>query len=147
MHINENAPVLYRGFIEIDASAETVWNILSDFESWPRWNPDIESVKLKGRFGEGAKFSWKTGPGTIRSKLEEIKPQEKLAWAGKTFGIKAIHIWKIEQTDGGTVVTTEESWDGLHVSVFRKYFGRMLKNSIDNGLKYLRKEAEKTGST
>ena len=143
MQINNNAPVLYRGCVEIDASADKVWNILSDFESWPRWNPDIESVRLEGEIEEGAGFSWKAGPGTIRSKLEEIKPGEKLAWTGKTFGIKAIHVWKIERKNDRMVVTTEESWDGLHVRIFRKYFGRMLKDSIEKGLKYLKEEAEK----
>ncbi|PTB91085.1 SRPBCC domain-containing protein, partial [Marivirga lumbricoides] len=37
--------------IRIKALSETVWDILTDFEKYPQWNPFIKSVK--GEVKEG----------------------------------------------------------------------------------------------
>jgi hypothetical protein len=38
-----------------------------------------------------------------------------MEWTGKTFRIKAIHIYELEQEDNSTAVRSAESWDGLLV--------------------------------
>jgi uncharacterized protein YndB with AHSA1/START domain len=37
--INEEAPVVGRSEIEIDAAPEVVWDVLTAIERWPSWNP------------------------------------------------------------------------------------------------------------
>jgi len=142
MHANDNAPVFVRISLEIEAAPEKIWNIISDLEKWPAWNPKIKAVTTDGAFFEGMKFKWKAGPGIISSELKEIEQPARLAWTGKTIGIKAIHVWKLEPINGKTLVTTEESWEGIHVKFFRKYFRKMLEKSIQAGLKYLKIAAE-----
>ncbi|MFC2087063.1 SRPBCC family protein [Bacteroidota bacterium] len=41
--------------IIIDAPAERIWSILTDFEKFPEWNPFIKSVQ--GEVKEGEKFT------------------------------------------------------------------------------------------
>jgi hypothetical protein len=51
--INEEAPVVAKVKIEINADPHTVWTILADIEAWPHWNPDIKSVNMDGELKVG----------------------------------------------------------------------------------------------
>jgi hypothetical protein len=45
--------------------------------------------------------------------MGEVDPPRKIAWSGVTFGIQAIDVFRLEPRDGATLVSEEESWDGL----------------------------------
>lgn len=94
--INESAPVIGRRQTEIDAPAEHVWDVLTAVESWPTWNPDVKSVSLEGEIAKGKSFRWKAGPGTITSTIRQIDAPRRIAWTGKTFGINATHVYRLE---------------------------------------------------
>jgi hypothetical protein len=140
--INKNAPVISSGTIEIEVEPENVWEILSNIEEWPRWNKDVKNAALDGEFEEGSKFRWKAGPGTIKSTIKELDPPRLMAWTGNTLGIKAIHIWKMKSISNKTIVTTEESWEGILVRIMRSIMQKMLDESIESGLNFLKTEAE-----
>ena len=38
--------------IEIAASAQRVWDILTDFSSYPQWNPFIRRISGEAKIGE-----------------------------------------------------------------------------------------------
>jgi hypothetical protein len=38
-----------RGEIEVAASPQILWEVLTDIPKWPSWNPDVESASLEGR--------------------------------------------------------------------------------------------------
>lgn len=141
--VNEEAPVLARAEIEIDADPGTVWDIMADIEDWPRWNPDVKSTILRGELKSGTSFHWKAGPGKITSVLQDVERPHLLAWVGKTMGVNAIHVFKIEDKDGKTIVKTEESWEGLLSRAMHGKMQEMLEKSIESGLEYLKAEAEK----
>ena len=143
MEVDSSAPVIVEDSIEIRSDPKTIWDIISDFENWPSWNPEIKKVKLDGAFQVGNKFKWKAGSSTIRSELRAIEEPGILGWTGRTFGIQAVHIWNIVPIDGKVLVKTEESWNGLHVKIFSRYFKSLLEKSIKTGLEYLKIEAEK----
>jgi uncharacterized protein YndB with AHSA1/START domain len=44
MDINRDAPATAEGEIQIAASPETVWEVISAIEAWPSWNPDVKSI-------------------------------------------------------------------------------------------------------
>ncbi len=141
--INEKAPVIARAKIEINADPELVWEIMANIEEWPRWNPEIKSAIISGDLSEGTNFQWKAGPGTITSQILEVDPPKTLAWKGKTMGIKAIHLWNIDFINEKTVVSTEESWDGIIVHLMKGTMQKSLQKSINAGLEYLKIESEK----
>jgi uncharacterized protein YndB with AHSA1/START domain len=141
--VNEKAPVLAKAKIEIDASPETVWDIMTDIEAWPNWNPDVKDAILHGELESGTHFQWKAGPGKITSVLQNVEPPKLIAWTGKTMGINAIHVWKIDLIDGKTVAETEESWEGLLSRAMHGRMQKMLEESLKSGLKYLKAEAER----
>jgi uncharacterized membrane protein len=141
--INESAPVIGRSETEIDAPVETVWDVLTAVESWPAWNPDIKSVSLEGELAEGASFRWKAGPGTITSTIREIDAPRRIAWTGKTFGINATHVYRLEDRNGKTFARTEESYEGLVARVLRRSLQKTLDKALEQGLAHLKREAER----
>jgi hypothetical protein len=88
-------------------------------------------------------FRWKAGPGTITSTLESVEPRKVIAWTGKTVGIKAIHVYRLEPQGSNTIVKSAESWDGLIVRLFRGPMTKTLQKSTESGLRYLKTEAER----
>lgn len=143
MDINKNAPVITAGEIEIDADPDIVWDVMAGIDRWPAWNPDIKSASLESELAPGSRFRWKAGPGTISSTIQQVERLKALAWTGKTLGIKAIHVWRLEPKNGKTIVQTEESWEGLLPRIFRGRMQKMLHDSIDSGLRHLKAEAER----
>jgi uncharacterized protein YndB with AHSA1/START domain len=147
MEVNHGAPVVASDQIDINADPATVWGVISAIDGWPRWNPAIKTASLKGPLAEGTVFRWKAGPGTITSTLRQVSPPQVLAWTGKTMGIKAVHVYRLEPRQGGTVVHTAESWEGLPVRLMRRPLQRQLQNALRPGLQRLKEESERRAST
>jgi len=147
MDIDQNAPVSAFGQIEVNATPETVWEIMTAIDQWPSWNPDIKEVSIDGELKPGTNFQWKSGPGTIKSTLQTLQPPNTIAWTGKTLGISAVHVWRMEAMGDVTVVKTEESWDGFIAKVFKKRSQEVLKNAIYSGLQFLKQAAETKNQT
>jgi uncharacterized protein YndB with AHSA1/START domain len=142
--IAAEAPVVSAHEVVIDAPIERVWELLTAVDRWPEWNPDVKSVSLDGPVERGSSFRWKAGPGTITSRVEHVEPPRVVAWSGRTLGIRAVHVWRLESRDGGTLARTEESYDGLVARVLRRSLQKMLDTSLADGASYLKAEAERT---
>ena len=143
MKINERAPVIASGEIEVAADASTIWELMSCIDHWPEWNADVLSASLQGELAPGSKFIWRAGHTTITSTISQVDRPRILAWTGTTLGIKAIHVWRLVESGERVLVKTEESWDGLLSHLLRGPMQKMLKRSIDSGLKQLKVEAER----
>jgi hypothetical protein len=141
-NIDTNAPAVAEGSIHIEASPAVVWETISDIGSWPRWNPDVAEASLEGALAPESTFTWKAGPGRIRSTLVEVDPPRNIAWTGKTMGIHAIHVWHIEPVGDGVELTTRESWTGLPVRLFRSAMQKTLDRALATGLQSAKQEAE-----
>jgi len=139
----ENAPVRSTAEVEIDAPPQAVWEVLTDFQNWPHWNPDVKSMSFAGPLAPGSEFRWKAGPGTILSTLERIEPPRYIAWRGRTLTIDAYHEWWLEPRDGGTHVRTQESFSGLVARLLRGMLQKTLDKSFADGVERLKLEAER----
>ncbi|WP_292351181.1 SRPBCC family protein [Methanomethylovorans sp. PtaU1.Bin093] len=129
--------------MEIKASPEVIWKIMTDINNWPNWNPEVNKASLNGEVKEGETFQWKAGPGMIKSTIRSVENERLIAWTGKTLGIiDAIHVWKLKPLNGKTLVWTEESWEGIATRIFRGTMRTMLEKAIHSGLLSLKAEAE-----
>jgi uncharacterized protein YndB with AHSA1/START domain len=147
MEINDQAPVRARREVEIGATADVVWDVLTDVDAWPRWNAEVKSATISSAVAPGTEFRWKAGPGTIQSRIERAERPRLVAWTGRTFGISAIHVWRLEPHDARTHVTTEESMDGLPARLLRGMVQKNLDKSLDAWLRGLKTQAERVASS
>ncbi|MEJ2263720.1 MAG: SRPBCC domain-containing protein [Anaerolineales bacterium] len=72
--------------IEIQATAERVWQLLTDFERFPQWNPFIRQVK--GQAKVGAKLEAHIQPSgasemTFKPTILTAEPDRELRWLGR----------------------------------------------------------------
>jgi hypothetical protein len=141
--INYLAPVVGSSEIEIAAAPEVAWDVLTAIGRWPGWNPAVAAVSFTGEIGPGSEFRWKAGPGTITSTIQDIDPLRRIAWTGSSFGLKAIHVHTFEPRNGGTLVTTEESYDGVVARLLRRRLQKALDSALRGELQHLKVEAER----
>jgi hypothetical protein len=109
--------------IEINASAERVWHLLTDFAQFPQWNPFIQRVS--GEPTTGARLDVTIQPSgahatTIRPIVLKAEPNRELRWRGQwlTHGLlDDEHIFTIEPLDKGRVrFTQREIFTGIFSS-------------------------------
>jgi uncharacterized protein YndB with AHSA1/START domain len=136
-------PVKSRVDIEIAAPPEVVWDVLTRFEDWPQWNPEVKSMSFEGPVAPNSEFRWKAGPGTIVSTLEDVEPPRYIRWRGQTLSIRAVHEWWLQPSEGGTRLETEESYSGRLARIFRRQLQKTLDKSLQDGLEHLRRDAER----
>src|SRR5215204_3363241 len=89
MDIDENAPVITRDEILIDAPLGTVWGLHTDISSWSEWLPDIDSSTIEGPLHAGTVFRWETFGLSIEATIREIEPPQRIVGAGPAQGIVA----------------------------------------------------------
>ena len=144
MPIDEHAPAVARASVKIDAPIDDVWRFLSEIDSWPTWNSDVASAKLDGHLAPGSTFRWRAGPARITSTIRNVEAPRRIEWTGRTLGIDAVHVYALESdADGGTTVTSAESWDGRIVRLLRGRMQRQLQQSTESGLEQLKRAAER----
>jgi hypothetical protein len=137
------APVKGTAEIDIAAPPQAVWDVLTRFDNWPNWNPDVKSMAFEGPLAPGSTFRWKAGPGTILSTLDRVEPPRYISWHGKTLTIDAYHEWWLEPRDGGTHVRTEETFSGLLAKILRGQLQKTLDKSFQAGVECLKRESER----
>lgn len=147
MEIDRNAPVWAERDIEIAAPIETVWEVLTRVDDWPDWFSEGESAAITGPVEPGTTLRMKSrDPGTIKARIEQVDEPHLFAWTGRTLGISAIHVWRLDRSGDGTRVRTEESMEGLPARLLRRTMRKKLDGVLETWLRDLKSEAERRAS-
>jgi hypothetical protein len=110
--------------VEIHASAEQVWHLLTDFASFPQWNPFIRRVS--GEPTTGAQLEVTIQPSdahgmTVRPTVLKAEPNHELRWIGRWLIPGLLddeHIFTIEPLGADRVrFTQREIFTGLFSSL------------------------------
>jgi len=141
--INPNAPVKCSKSIRIQASPEKAWQVLTNINQWANWQTEISNAKLHGKLEVNSTFKWKTGGAKILSTLHTVEPHRLFGWTGKTFGMYAIHNWTLQSEGEFTIVSVDESMEGILAGLFKKSFNKNLEKGMQTWLELLKKECEK----
>lgn len=122
--------------IRINAPPEKVWEILTNFDAYPNWNPFIKYIE--GQVCVGNKISVRIEPPeakamTFEPKILTFVTNKELSWIGhllipRLFDGK--HKFElIDHRDGTTTFIQSENFSGVLVPFFKK----QLKNSTKRG--------------
>ena len=73
--------------IDISASPEKAWDVLTDFDRFPQWNPFIRQISGSPEIGAKLKIQLQTSRGksrTYRPTVTKVEPNHELRWFGKS---------------------------------------------------------------
>lgn len=144
MDTDEKTVWTARATIEIAAAPEKVWAALTGIDRWPEWQPGVSAAKLDGGLAVGSVFRWKAKGLGIVSTVRELEPGKRIAWAGISLGMRAVHAWTLEATGAGTRVTTRESMSGWLASFMRIVSPGFLEKSVAASLHALKARSERS---
>lgn len=142
MEIDSHAPLIARNEILISAPVEKVWSELTNINKWSDWQPSVSFSELDGELTVGGVFHWKANGLKISSVIKLLEPMRAIGWTGESLGMKAVHIWTLNERDEGTQVTTEESLSGWFARSLKLFDPRFLEKSLFNSLRVLKAHVE-----
>jgi len=123
--------------IDIDASPEVVWQVLTDLEHWSEWNPFITSSVGKPEVGEKLVNRMEPPGGraiTFKPHVTVVEEGTTFEWLGK-LGVSGVfdgrHRFDVEANATGTKLTQSESVDGILVRLMRKSLDTQTKSGFE----------------
>ncbi len=130
--------------ININASAKQVWDVLTDFESYPSWNPFVIGVDGKTDVGEQISVDLKMEgrePQTFKPEVLVRKENEEFRWKGKLF-VKGLfdgeHYFQIVKMGGRVEFIHGEQFSGAFVAPIMSLIGHKTEagfNAMNEALK------------
>jgi len=135
--------------ISISAPPSCVWHLLTDFPSFPQWNPFIR--RAIGEPREGAQLEVYLQPTgargmTFRPRVLKAEPGRELRWLGH-FLIPGIfdgeHVFTIEPLEAGRVrFVQSEIFTGLLVPLFMRWMEKDTRRGFEEMNRALKLRAE-----
>lgn len=140
---------LFKTTFPIDASPARVWEVLTDFGSYPDWNPSLP--RIEGELRPGETVSLTLGmPGrpsaNVKATLDEVEPERLITWDGNVgadwifSGHRELAI--ADRGDGTVDFTHIEDIGGALYPLFRLAMGSAIQRSHDEFNAALKRRAE-----
>lgn len=134
--------------IEIQATPEKVWQILTSLDQYPEWNPFIHHALGKAKVGEKVDITFKSGSKemTLHCTVVKVEPNKALCW--KYHVVLPIlfsgeHSFIIEQVEGDKIrFIDREIFNGLLVSAQAKDIDTNSKQGFEAMDRALKARAE-----
>ena len=124
----------------IQATPQTVWDLLTDLDSYADWNPTIISIQGDVTVGGMVKLVSTVDPKrTFKVSVTELTPPRRMLWAdGMPLGLfRGVRTYDLAPADGGTVFTMTEDYTGPLAGLVTKAIPDMSESctQIADGLK------------
>jgi hypothetical protein len=134
--------------VNIRASAEKLWRLLTDASYFPHWNSTVTRIDGQIREGERIRIH---APGTDRTftpMISNVVPNRRMCWIGGTAPIfKGVRTFELKpRSDGSTDFAMREHFSGLMLPVAKRSmpdFGPVYERYAND----LKREAERSGGT
>ncbi len=135
--------------IEIGAPAERVWRLLTNFASYPEWNPFIR--RIRGEPTTGARLEVRIEPPggqgmTFKPTVLNAEPNRELRWLGRLLvpglfdGEHSLAVQPLEE--GRVRFTQRETFRGLLVPLFARSLDNNTRRGFEEMNHALKEHAE-----
>jgi len=139
--------------IRIEATADHVWEVLTDFECYPQWNPLLSKVRGRPVVGERLHATITMGRFLrlpIRPRVILVEAPSELRWRGH-LPIPGLfsgeHFFLIEPRGNGRVSLIHgEVYGGLLRHVFFNGVGRLTRSAFNKMNEALKRRVEGTNA-
>jgi hypothetical protein len=143
-----------RTFVDIDATPERVWQVLTDLPAYAQWNPFI--TQAEGTFAVGERLSLRLPPVnallrvTLRPTVLEVIPCRRLRLRSRQgrLGMPGLfdaeHTFTLTQHDGAVRLLEEQRLRGLLVAVMARPLNRRRLPALTAMNEALRDRSEAT---
>lgn len=134
--------------IDIQASPEKVWSILTGLDHYPEWNPFIRQALGTAKVGEKVDIAVHSGTKelTLHCTVIKLEPNQELCWTyhvGLPFLFRGEHHFIIERTETGSVhFIDQELFHGLLVPTQAKDIDTQSKKGFEAMDRALKQRAE-----
>lgn len=134
--------------MEIEASSDEVWRVLTRFEDYPSWNSFIQKITGDFRVGEKLWISVHSGNGkemTFKPRLLKIETPHEFCWTARLLvpGLDGEHSFRIQSTvEHRTVLVQEERFSGILVPLVWKTWEKNTREGFDKMNRALKKNVE-----
>jgi hypothetical protein len=135
--------------IEINASPERVWQLLTDLDRFPEWNPFIQRISGTVVQGERLEVTLKppdTRATTFKPTVIRVEPERELRWLGHVVMAGVFdgeHIFTIEPLEPDRVrFVQREEFKGLLAPLMLCMIGENTKRGFEAMNQALKEQAE-----
>jgi hypothetical protein len=131
-------PFVLHTELDINASPEQVWKVLTDRQAYPDWNPFIVSSTGELKVGDTITNVLRDTKGSetkFTPKLLAVTPNQELRWIGKVppgalfDGEHSFHLTALP--DGRTRLVQEERFSGAAVPFTRSLLNKTIKPQFE----------------
>ena len=143
-------PLTIDHIVEIDAPADAVWRVLTDFEHYTRWNPLAVRCSSTLVPGEPIDMLVRLGPSRFRRQREWVRthtPGREFSYTMKPVPLGALRSLRSQELAdleaNRTRYTAHFEVRGWLAPLVRFLFGRTLRRGFDGVANGLRVEAER----
>lgn len=136
--------------IEIQASPEKVWQVLTDLDQYPDWNPFIHHALGKAKESEKVDITFRSGSKemTLHCQVITVKPNQELCWKYHVIApvlFSGIHTFKIEPMETNRVrFIDREIFSGWLVPLQARDIDTNSRKGFEEMDKALKARAEET---
>jgi hypothetical protein len=132
--------------INIQASTETVWRLLSDAKSFPRWNSTVTGIEGEIREGERLRLHVPGMKRTLTPRVSGVVPARRMVWSdGVALVFRGVRTFVLTpRGDASTDFVMEERFSGAIFALTKRLLPdfRPIFEAYANDLK---REAETNG--
>ncbi|MFK8102600.1 MAG: SRPBCC family protein [Saprospiraceae bacterium] len=135
--------------IQIKASPGAVWDVLTNFQEYPNWNPFLTEVS--GTLAKGESLKINAGGMRFKPKILRLETSRELQWLGHLFFTGLFdgthHFLLNENSDGSTQFIHCENFSGILIPLFRGKLLRDTKNNFEKMNRALKNLVEQKNNT
>jgi len=130
--------------VSTNATSDQIWALWEDAPNWPKWDSEIEWVKLDGSFTQGTRGSMKPSQGPkVAFELSEVTPGKSFSDTAQLPLTKMVfsHEYLPSESQGSAQIRHTVTMTGLLAPLFGRVIGSQIKQHLREAIENLSAQA------